>query len=296
MNYRRIYIMIITKALNEQKLGKRRKGKGVYYENHHILPKSIFPLWKDKSSNQVLLTAREHYFCHQLLTKIYPVKGMVFALWRLSHSGKHFVSSRDYERLRSQVSKASSDLNRGHKCPDELKKYFSELYSGAGNPMFGRSAIREMDEQRLLEYKENMSKVLKTVEKTESWKNNISKSLKGCSKTTEHIEHIRASLRESEKSKEQIKRLANLHRGKEWFNNGVTNILAFECPDGFVKGKLQKKIADETQKRANEARSRFGKGKHWFNNGKENAFCYECPPGFVAGRICKPYKEDKEVK
>ena len=286
-------MIIITKALNEQKLGLRKKKNGAYYEKHHILPKSIFPLWKDRPFNQVLLTAREHYFCHQLLTKIYPTKEMIFALWRLSHSGKHKVSSREYERLRVLVGQASSELNKGHICSDEVKKHFSKIYSGSGNPMYGRSAIREMDEQTLKEYKESMSKKLSSVERTESWKGNISKSLRGHKKTDEHIEHIRTSMKNSDKCKKQIKELADIHRGKHWFNNGEENILAFDCPEGFIKGKLQKSLDEETKKKANEARSKFGKGKHWFNNGKENIFCYECPSGFVAGKLCKPYKTRK---
>lgn len=293
MNYRHIYMILITKALNEQKLGLRKKKNGTYYEKHHILPKSMFPLWKDRPSNQVLLTAREHYFCHQLLTKIYPTKEMIFALWRLSHSSKHKVSSREYERLRVLVGQASSELNKGHICLDEVKKHFSKIYSGSGNPMYGRSAIREMDEQTFKEYKENMSKKLSSVERTESWKDNISKSLKGHKKTDEHIEHIKTSMKNSDKCKKQIEKLADIHRGKHWFNNGEENILAFECPEGFVKGKLQKSFDEETKKKLNEARSKFGKGKHWFNNGKENIFCYECPSGFVAGKLCKPYKTRK---
>lgn len=50
MNYKKLYIDIISKAKSEN----RKKGHGVYYENHHILPKSLFPLWKTKKSNLVL--------------------------------------------------------------------------------------------------------------------------------------------------------------------------------------------------------------------------------------------------
>lgn len=71
MNYRHIYMLIIERAKSEEKLGIRKRGNGEYYERHHILPKSMFPLWKTRKFNLVLLTAREHFFCHQLLTKIY---------------------------------------------------------------------------------------------------------------------------------------------------------------------------------------------------------------------------------
>ena len=76
MNYRHIYMCIITHA----KASNRKRGDGNYYEKHHILPRSLFPNWITKESNTVLLTAREHFFCHQLLTKIYPSFEMEKAL------------------------------------------------------------------------------------------------------------------------------------------------------------------------------------------------------------------------
>ena len=76
MDYRRVYCKIIKKAQSEN----RSKTSGIYYERHHILPKSIFPLWKNKASNIVLLTIREHLFCHKLLVKIYPSWQMGCAL------------------------------------------------------------------------------------------------------------------------------------------------------------------------------------------------------------------------
>ena len=60
MNYRHVYMYIIAHAKTEN----RKKGDGNYYEMHHILPKSMFPLWTKKKSNLVLLTAHEHFFCH----------------------------------------------------------------------------------------------------------------------------------------------------------------------------------------------------------------------------------------
>lgn len=62
MNYRNIYLRVIKKAKEEELNGLRKKGNGNYYERHHILPKSLFPLWSKRKSNIVLLTAREHFF------------------------------------------------------------------------------------------------------------------------------------------------------------------------------------------------------------------------------------------
>ena len=110
MNYRKIYMTIISHALKEQSLGLRKKKTGVFYESHHILPKSLFPLWTKRKSNRVLLTLREHYFCHQLLTKIYPTKSMFAALWQMSirgskKVGKIKISSREYAKAKENFLK-----------------------------------------------------------------------------------------------------------------------------------------------------------------------------------------------
>jgi hypothetical protein len=106
---------IITHA----KASNRKRGDGNYYENHHILPKSLFPLWEKRKLNQVLLTAREHFFCHQLLTKIYPSFEMEKALsiFCKFKQDKRALTSRQYEICRKAAHRAnllwwSDDSNR----------------------------------------------------------------------------------------------------------------------------------------------------------------------------------------
>jgi hypothetical protein len=60
--YKNIYESIIYKAQN------RMKKEGIYYENHHIIPSSLGGT--NNKENIVALTAREHFICHYLLTKI----------------------------------------------------------------------------------------------------------------------------------------------------------------------------------------------------------------------------------
>ena len=70
MNHQKVYDAIITKAKLENRVKLKRNQEGyVYYENHHILPKCLNG--DNKKENLVLLTAREHYICHKLLTYIY---------------------------------------------------------------------------------------------------------------------------------------------------------------------------------------------------------------------------------
>lgn len=61
--YYKTYQNIIENA----KSSCRSKSDGVYYELHHILPRSLGG--NDSIDNLVLLTYKEHFICHHLLCK-----------------------------------------------------------------------------------------------------------------------------------------------------------------------------------------------------------------------------------
>jgi len=61
--YKRWYFDIVAKA----QASNRKKKAGKYFERHHIIPKSFGG--DNSKENLVLLTAREHFICHWLLTK-----------------------------------------------------------------------------------------------------------------------------------------------------------------------------------------------------------------------------------
>ena len=63
MDYKKHYDNLIEKAKHQN------LSSEVYTERHHILPLSIGG--SNDPSNIVKLTARQHYFAHKLLVKIY---------------------------------------------------------------------------------------------------------------------------------------------------------------------------------------------------------------------------------
>lgn len=65
-------------------------------------------------------------------------------------------------------------------------------------------------------------------------------------------------------------------KGMCWYNNGVENYRGFECPEGYVPGKLTFN---------KETRNRIIKGMHWYNNGIHSIRALECPAGYTEGRI-----------
>jgi len=129
MNYEKNYYDYVKYA----KGLTRTKGKGVYYEKHHVIPRSLGGT--DSKDNIVLLTAREHYLAHYLLMKIYEpfqdwrYTNMVFDFhmmnWKPSPTLKNtrgYLNSRLYESLRKHFAKASSLINTGRKYSDEVNK------------------------------------------------------------------------------------------------------------------------------------------------------------------------------
>lgn len=126
MDYRRIYCKIISYAKSQNRI----KGDGNYYECRHILPKSLFPLWKSRKSNIVLLTAREHFFCHQLLAKIYPGDKMFYALHSFISrpNADYKITSRQYDRIKEEFSKRMKGHkpNLGRHWTEEQRRKISE--------------------------------------------------------------------------------------------------------------------------------------------------------------------------
>jgi hypothetical protein len=163
MNYKHIYMKIISNAKCEQLLGirplKRSRDHNLgYYEFHHILPKSIFPNWKNRTTNIVPLTAREHFFCHQLLTKIYPGRQMIYALYRMAtgnngrHSEKYNISSSTYEKIKemnSYARKSQVPWNKGkhtNKVPWNKGISYNEILTEDERKKFIPKTIKKGEE------------------------------------------------------------------------------------------------------------------------------------------------------
>jgi hypothetical protein len=150
MNYQKIYEHIIEKA----KIKNRQKGKKIYYENHHIKPKCLNGLDEDK--NLVLLTAKEHFICHKLLTKIYPDnRDLATAFHFMVYGNNDYKNTaRDYEYARELISKIGlseetkekiSKAGEGRLHTDEAKRKMSEALKGKPAPNKGK---KMSDEQK----------------------------------------------------------------------------------------------------------------------------------------------------
>ena len=113
MNYYRLYDKIISsrKLLNRKKR-KRDHRNYVYYESHHIIPKSMGG--SNDPDNLVLLTAREHFIAHWLLWKIHKSKEMGCAFGLMSKSRYDLkMNSHKYSACKIASSESMSDYMTG---------------------------------------------------------------------------------------------------------------------------------------------------------------------------------------
>lgn len=118
--------------------------KTEYTEIHHIIPKSLGGT--NSNSNLVTLTAREHFICHLLLTKMLTGKNqgkMQYALHMITNirnigEGRYKPTSKLYEYSRKRHKEALKDtwtlekrqvqsekikkITKGRKMPDSAKE------------------------------------------------------------------------------------------------------------------------------------------------------------------------------
>jgi hypothetical protein len=124
---------------------RTRKLEG-YTERHHVMPKSLNGT--DDKNNLVDLTAREHFICHWLLTKMYTGEAkskMIYALNGMKRNSKFTqryetpITSRVYESLKKEFSIVHSAImsgrqanNKGRPMSEEQKIKIRE--TKAANP------------------------------------------------------------------------------------------------------------------------------------------------------------------
>lgn len=110
--YTKIYFQIIEKAKVSPYIG--------YTEKHHIIPRSLGG--SDDKSNLVKLTARQHYICHLLLTKMVEpnsdayhkmIKAYMMMAWCKDHKDEPYkVNSRLFESLRIKYCELQTIRNK----------------------------------------------------------------------------------------------------------------------------------------------------------------------------------------
>lgn len=156
-----------------------------YVEKHHIIPESFYierrrtgPKGRiegdpDDPINIVSLTAREHYICHKLLTKMVEgcfLKKAIEAFWFMSigNSGsqeRYKINSREFEKVKKLLSQVRRDpimsaehrkklsvANKGKKHSKEAIQKMSKSLRGKSKPPRTREHQEKLNAKRHLRH------------------------------------------------------------------------------------------------------------------------------------------------
>ena len=238
------YEDLINHAVEEKRGLNPESG----YEIHHIIPKYIFKrknLEIDNSEkNLVKLTIFEHIKAHQywaLYTED-PDACMAFVFLYGKYIKKENIKDITDEEIKeiSHIREISNSRNKGE-----------------GNPMCGRESANKgkpMSEEQKIKISKALlgHKVSDTTRKKISEKNkgkagwnkgkNLSeetrKSISLKTKGRKLSEETKQKIREGNIGKKKPSKSLAL-KGTHWYNNGIIQIQAKECPEGFNPGRLK---------------------------------------------------------
>jgi hypothetical protein len=194
MNYLKIYnnIILNSSIKNRNKVDKNNINY-VYYEKHHIIPKCLGGT--NTEENLVLLSGREHFICHKLLTYIYKNnRKIAHAFNRMAFSKKkeYVISSRDFSYAKElihsiPVSEETIEKRRksliGKKRSIESKQKYRESRIGSKNPMYGTTG----EKTPRFDFTIYRFKNIKTGEIFEGYKSDLAKKLNTISSSIKRV-------------------------------------------------------------------------------------------------------------
>lgn len=159
--YTNWYNSIIAKARSEN----RFKSDQIYYENHHIIPRSIGGT--HGPSNLVLLTGREHFLCHWLLTKMVNepdhVRKMKAAMIYFTNNHKRKLPAyliKISRKMNGDRKRGLPAWNRGIPHTDETKRKIGVANSRSTLTDNGRKIKSEFTRQMNLNRSDEYNKMI----------------------------------------------------------------------------------------------------------------------------------------
>jgi len=196
------YHKIIKKSFN------RKRKNHVFYEKHHIIPKSIFHsdyahetlneynIKNINKENLTYLTPKEHLYCHLILVEIFRNKNkncyikMLYAANMMNSRVKgNFLLynkiRKEYSEYLSQSMKGKPSKAKGKKWTEEQRKNKSKNHPMRGKTYgeyFGKDIAEKIKKMRKFKRKPMSLETRKKLSNrviSDSWKEKISKAHKG---------------------------------------------------------------------------------------------------------------------
>lgn len=183
--YTALYIRICDNAKQNPRIG--------YTECHHIIPSSLGGT--NDQSNLVNLSAREHFICHLILTKMTvddDKTKMLQAAWLMIHTGSNKINSHTYNYLRENriftkihkfnISKAK--LGQVHTIETKIKISKAKQGIPLDETHKRKISIALKGKPLSIQHKSALSIASTGVQKSELHKQNVSNAIKNLPKLT----------------------------------------------------------------------------------------------------------------
>ena len=222
------YTLTYNKIIEMSIKKNRVKMNGIYYENHHILPKSLGG--GNEKENLVLLTPREHFLVHWLLTKMVNdqehKRKMHNAFYRLSHSSKfnnkRKLKPKQYEICRLSNAKAQLGKKYSKQVREQRSESITESWKNA--------------EERKKKLRERSIRLQTGVPKPQSVKAKISKKLMG----VKHPEWRNKRKSERQKKSYEVEKIT----GEKFIIRGLSDWLSTTSYNYKFILQLKKNLID----------------------------------------------------
>ena len=285
------YIYLITDTLhNKQYVGQRRGYK--LDENYYGSGRIIQDLIKkygttifereiiDYASSQEELSQKEVEYIEKYNT-LYP-NGYNLTL-RLQAIDPYERSCKHSEEFKRNMSKRLKNMWKNEEYKEKMINISKENWKKEDY----RKRIIECSKESWSN-KEIREKRIDAIHKsiTEETCKKISDKLKERWKDETYSQKHKSIMKNIRDSEEYRKKLSKAAKGKRWWNNGINEIFCYNCPDGFVAGRLS--FGDEfKEKRKGKSNPAFG--RKWWNNGVIQKFQKEKPEGenWILGQLKK---------
>ena len=197
-----------------------------YTETHHIIPRSLGG--EDTQENLVVLTAREHFLCHWLLTKMVDnnrdqwsmINALGFMMWAENDNQQRYkVNARLYEQLKRKHSEAKSWAMTGERNGMYGKKWSEERKQAFKEQRAKQAPMSDEAREKIRQSKLGKSRDKETKRKiSESKKGTQVGSLNNMYGKT-HSDETRRKISEAMSGKKQdpevVARRAAAQRGKK---------------------------------------------------------------------------------
>jgi len=207
-----------------------------YTETHHILPKSLGG--SDSGTNLVHLTAREHFICHWLLTKIYT-EGEEH--WKMINAFR--MMRAENPRQKRYATKITARVYSNLK--EEYAVLQSEKYKGTGNGFYGKKHSEEV-KTRISEANKGDKNASKRPE------------------TKKKIAETKIGKKRESFSEEWLSNLSKNHKSKQpGFN-------------GSISEETRKKIGDKIRGRKQTEEEKIARGLSNRGKKREKKLCPHC--------------------